>query len=87
MPPRWKCALEKESIWLNLSQIAALFERDKSVISRHLSNVYREGELERDSVVASFATTAADNKTYQVEYFNLAACPNNVCVTSRLSGK
>lgn len=65
--------LERETIWLNLNQMAALFERDKSVISRHLRNVFREGELDRDSVVAFFATTAADGKTYQVEYYNLDA--------------
>lgn len=50
-----------------------MFERDKSVISRHLRNVFREEELDRQSVVAFFATTAADGKTYQVEYFNLDA--------------
>ena len=65
--------LEQETVWLNLNQMAALFGRDKSVISRHLRNIYREGELDRDSVVAFFATTAADGKTYQVEYFNLDA--------------
>lgn len=47
--------LEKETIWLNLNQMAALFERDKSVISRHL-NIYKEGELEREATVAFFAT-------------------------------
>lgn len=65
--------LEGESLWLNLNQIAGLFERDKSVISRHLGNIFRSGELERNSVVAFFATTAADGKTYNVEYFNLDA--------------
>ncbi len=65
--------LDQETIWLNLNQIASLFERDKSVISRHLRNVFREGELDRDSVVAFFATTAADGKTCQVEYYNLDA--------------
>jgi hypothetical protein len=65
--------LEQESVWLNLNQIAALFERDKAVISRHLGNVFREGGLDRPSVVAFFATTDADGKTYQVEYFNLDA--------------
>jgi prophage maintenance system killer protein len=63
--------LEKETVWLNLNQVAELFGRDKSVISRHVNNVFREGELARDSVVANFATTAADGKTYQVDYFNL----------------
>ena len=65
--------LEMETIWLDLSQIAALFERDKSVISRHLRNVFSAGELVREAVVARNATTAADGKTYQVEFFNLDA--------------
>jgi hypothetical protein len=65
--------LEGETLWLNLNQMAGLFERDKSVVSRHLGNIFKTGELERNSVVAFFATTAADGKTYQVEYFNLDA--------------
>ena len=60
-----------ESVWLSLEQMADLFERDKSTVSRHIKNVFQEGELERDSVVAFFATTAADGKTYQVAYYNL----------------
>ncbi|MDP2812672.1 MAG: virulence protein RhuM/Fic/DOC family protein [bacterium] len=63
--------LKKETIWLNLNQIADLFGRDKSVISRHIRNIFKEEELRRGSVVAFFATTASDGKTYQVEYFNL----------------
>lgn len=63
--------LENETVWLTLSQITELFDRDKSVISRHISNVFREGELDRSSVVAKNATTASDGKIYQVEYFNL----------------
>lgn len=63
--------LEKETVWLTLNQIADLFSRDKSVVSRHLHNVFREGELTRTAVVAKYATTAADGKTYQTEYFNL----------------
>src|ERR1041385_5871335 len=65
--------LEKETVWLSLDQIAKLFRRDKSVISRHLRNVFSTRELDRASVVAKNATTAADGKTYQVEYFNLDA--------------
>jgi hypothetical protein len=65
--------LEGETLWLNLNQMASLFERDKSVISRHLGNIFKTSELERSSVVAFFATTAADGKTYSVEYFNLDA--------------
>lgn len=63
--------LANETVWLTLSQITELFDRDKSVVSRHISNVFREGELDRNSVVAKNATTASDGKIYQVEYFNL----------------
>ncbi|HET7687574.1 MAG TPA: RhuM family protein [Candidatus Macondimonas sp.] len=65
--------LEGETLWLTLQQLAELFERDKSVISRHLRNIFATGELERAAVVAKNATTAADGKTYRVEYFNLDA--------------
>lgn len=61
----------QQTVWLSLQQLAELFDRDKSVISRHLKNVFSDEELERDSVVAKNATTAADGKTYQVEYYNL----------------
>lgn len=65
--------LKGETVWLSLNQMETLFQRDKSVISRHLNNVFRSGELSRKAVVAFFATTAADGKTYQVEYYNLDA--------------
>ncbi len=74
--PSLEVRLEQESLWLNLNQIAALFERDKSVISRHLRNVYREEELSRSSTVALFATVQTEGgRTIerQVEYFNLDA--------------
>jgi len=60
-----------ETAWLSLNQMAELFQRDKSVISRHVKNIFEERELKPEAVVAFFATTAADGKTYQVEYFNL----------------
>lgn len=63
--------LENETVWLTIDQMAELFARDKSTISRHIKNVFEEGELQRDQVVANFATTAADGKTYQVDHFNL----------------
>jgi len=62
---------DEDTAWLSLDQMAGLFERDKSTISRHIRNVFEEGELDRESVVANFATTAADGKTYQVDYYNL----------------
>lgn len=64
---------ENETVWLSLNQMASLFGRDKSVISRHLKNVFESEELDRISVVAKNATTATDGKIYEVEYFNLDA--------------
>ena len=63
--------MQNETVWLSLDQMADLFQRDKSTISRHIKNIFDEGELDRNSVVANFATTAADGKTYQVDYYNL----------------
>jgi len=63
--------LDGDTVWLSLNQIADLLGRDKSTISRHIAHVFAEGELVRHAVVAEFATTAADGKTYQVEHFNL----------------
>lgn len=70
---RIETRMENETVWLTINQMAELFQVDKSGISRHLKNIFNSGELERNSVVAIFATTAADGKTYQVEYFNLDA--------------
>ena len=62
---------DKTTVWLNRKQLAHLFKRDAKTIGKHISNIFKEGELEKDSVVANFATTAADGKTYQVEHYNL----------------
>ena len=62
---------DEDTVWLSLEQMAELFQRDKSTISRHIKNIFEEGELQRNSVVANFATTASDGKTYQVDYYNL----------------
>jgi len=63
--------LKKDTVWLNLNQISKLFKRDKSVISRHIKNIFDTEELNKKSVVAKFATTATDGKLYQVDYHNL----------------
>lgn len=63
--------LNADTVWLRQEQMARLFGRERSVISRHLRNVFAEQELEADSVCAKFAHTAADGKTYQVEHYNL----------------
>ena len=68
---RLEVRMEDETVWLSLNQISKLFDRDKSVISRHITNIFKEEELIMNSVVAKFATTATDGKVYQVEYFNL----------------
>jgi DNA ligase (NAD+) len=65
--------LAEETVWLTLNQMADLFGRDKSVISRHLRNIFLTDELVKKAVVAKNATTAADGKTYQVEWYNLDA--------------
>ena len=63
--------LKNDTVWLSLDQMANLFQRDKSTVSKHIKNIFNDGELTRDSVVANFATTAADGKTYHVDYYNL----------------
>lgn len=60
-----------ETVWLSIDQMAELFQRDKSVIGKHVRNIFKEGELDKNSVWAKFAYTASDNKTYQVDYYNL----------------
>ena len=63
--------LQNNTVWLSLDQMAELFQRNKSTISRHIKNVLEDGELEADSVIANFATTATDGKNYSVAYYNL----------------
>ena len=70
---RLECRFQDKTLWLSLNQIAELFTRDKSVISKHLKNIFDDGELSRSSVVANHATTADDGKTYQVDFYNLEA--------------
>ncbi len=66
--------LEKETVWLSLNQISELFERDKSVISRHINNIFKEGELERNATVAKYATVQEEGKrkiNRNIDFFNL----------------
>ena len=63
--------VDADTVWLSIDQMAELFQRDKSTISRHIKNIFEEGELIKNSVVAKTATTATDGKTYQVEHYNL----------------
>lgn len=66
-------AFEQDTVWLNRNQLAELFGRDVKTIGKHINNVFNGGELDKGSVVANFAITAADGKTYQVDHYNLDA--------------
>lgn len=60
-----------ETVWLTQAQMAELFQRERSVITKHIRNIFEEGELVERSVCANYAQTAADGKTYQTVYYNL----------------
>lgn len=76
LPEHIEVRLDKDTVWLTLNQIAQLFNRDKSVISRHLRNIYKEGELSRSATVAKNATVqleASREVTREIDYYNLDA--------------
>ena len=62
---------QDETIWLSQAEMSVLFSKDKRTISEHISNIFKEGELDENSVIRNFRTTATDGKEYQVEYYNL----------------
>jgi len=64
-------SLDQDTVWLSQAQMTELFGRERSVITKHINNVFKEGELTRDSVCAKFAHTAGDGKTYNIQCFNL----------------
>ena len=61
----------EDTVWLNKQELGMLFERDRTVISKHIKNILLEGELIKELVCAFFALTASDGKKYNVEYYNL----------------
>ena len=63
--------LKDETVWLSQAQMQELFSRERSVITKHINNVFKEGEVDKNQVCAKFAHTAADGKTYQVVHYNL----------------
>ena len=63
--------LKDETVWLTQAQMQELFGRERSVLTKHINNVFKEGELDKERVCAKFAHTAADGKTYQVAHYNL----------------
>jgi len=65
---------KQDTIWLNLNQISTLFDKDKSVISRHIKNIYEEGELEKNSTIANFTTVQKEGSreiTRDIQFYNL----------------
>jgi len=68
---RIEVRIEDETVWITQAQMAELFGRDKRTVSEHIRNIFSEGELDENSVVRKYRTTAADGKTYQVEHYNL----------------
>ena len=64
-------AFDEDTVWLSIDQMAELFQRDRSVIGKHVRNIFKEGELIKESVWAKFAYTATDGKVYDVDYYNL----------------
>ncbi len=63
--------VERETVWLSQAQMAVLFDKERSVITKHIRNAIREGEVDEQQVCANFAHTAPDGKTYQVAFYNL----------------
>ena len=66
-----EATFDNDTVWLSIDQMSELFQRDRSVIGKHVRNVFKEGELTKESVWAKFAYTAADGKDYNVDYYNL----------------
>lgn len=66
-----KVKLEDETVWLTQAQLVELFQSSKANVSEHIKNIINEGELDEDSVVRKFRTTASDGKKYQIKHYNL----------------
>ena len=62
---------KEETIWMTQMQIAQLFNMTKQNVSLHINNIFKEGELNKNSVVKDFFTTASDGKNYKIKYYNL----------------
>ncbi len=69
--PALEVRLDQETVWLTQKQISQLFNTERSVITKHINNIFKTSELSKDSVCAKFAHTATDGKSYQTQYYNL----------------
>ncbi len=68
---RLEVKLEEKTIWLSQKQVGELYQKSKATISEHIKHIFEEGELEMNSVVRNFRTTAVDGKSYDVAHYNL----------------
>ena len=66
-----EATFENDTVWLSIDQMSELFQRDRSVIGKHVRNIFKEGELDKNSVWAKFAYTASDGREYNVDYYKL----------------
>lgn len=64
-------SMQDETVWLTQKQMAELFEKDRKTITRHIQNIYKDEELNENSVCSFFKHTSEDGKTYNVQYYNL----------------
>lgn len=62
---------DSDTVWLSKAKMAEQFQRDRRVIGKHIRNIFKEGELQKESVWAKFDYTATDGKVYDVDYYNL----------------
>ena len=85
---------DEDTVWLSLDQMAELFQRDKSTISRHIKNIFTEGELRLEATVAKFATVQTEGNrqvTRDIDYYNLAISEaivfsfSNCCILAKRS--
>ncbi|MGH7451940.1 MAG: virulence RhuM family protein, partial [bacterium] len=63
--------LQDETVWLTQAQMAELFQKNVRTINEHIKNIFKEGELEENSVIRNFRITAADGKQYETNFYNL----------------
>ena len=69
--PHISVRIEGETVWLTQAQMVDLFHSSKANVSEHIKHIFEEGELEKNSVVREFRTTASDSKNYNLEHYNL----------------
>ena len=69
--PRLEVRLEQDTVWLTQKQMSLLFDKGVSTINEHIKNIFKEGELNENSVIRKFRITASDGKSYDTNFYNL----------------